>query len=153
MIRAARFCYHHVVDRSRAQRTAATTILVADDEPIALEFCRSVLARAGYTVVTVPNAEEALRRLKQTPVDLALLDIVMPGMSGAALALRIEKLLPNVRIILMSGYAPDEIKRVVGDEAANYRCMWKPFQQDALLRMIRNVLDAPPSQQARRAST
>jgi two-component system cell cycle sensor histidine kinase/response regulator CckA len=122
---------------------------VVDDEPIALEFCRSALARAGYTVVTAPNAEEALRRLQHVSPALALLDIVMPGMSGATLAKRIEKLLPATRIVLMSGYAPDEIKRVVGDEAAQYRCMWKPFQQDALLRMIRNVLDAPPNQAQR----
>ena len=141
------------MDRRKGQRLAAITILVVDDEPIALEFCRSVLARAGYTVITAPNAEDALRRLKQSTVDLALLDIVMPGMSGAALAQRIEKLLPSVRIVLMSGYAPDEIKRVVGNDAAQYRCMWKPFQQDALLRMISNVLDAPPSHEARRVGS
>ena len=122
---------------------------MVDDEPIALEFCRSALARAGYTVVTAANGDEALRRLQHTSPALALLDIVMPGMTGAALAKRIKKLLPSTRIVLMSGYAPDEIKRVVGDEAAQYRCMWKPFQQDALLRMVRNVLDAPPTQAQR----
>ena len=141
------------VDRRKGQRLEAITILVVDDEPVALEFCRSVLARAGYTVITSPTAEDALRRLKQSTVALALLDIVMPGMSGAALAQRIEKLWPSVRIILMSGYAPDEIKRVVGNDAAQYRCMWKPFQQDALLRMISNVLDAPPSSEARRVGS
>jgi CheY-like chemotaxis protein len=124
-----------------------------DDEPIALEFCRSALARAGYTVVTAATGDEALRRLQHSPPALALLDIVMPGMSGAALAKRIEKSLPSAKIVLMSGYAPDEIKRVIGDDAAQYRCMWKPFQQDALLRMIRNVLDAPPTRRAQRAGS
>lgn len=142
-----------MVDRRTTHRPAATTILVVDDEPIALEFCRSALARAGYIVVTAMNGDDALRRLQHSPPALALLDIVMPGMTGAALAKRIEKLLPNARIVLMSGYAPDEIKRVIGDDAAQYRCMWKPFQQDALLRMIRNVLDAPPSHKTQHAGS
>src|SRR4051812_40642486 len=100
-VTSGQFCYHHFVNRRATHRPGATTILVVDDEPIALEFCRSALARAGYTVVTAVNGDEALRRLQHSPPALALLDIVMPGMSGAALAKRIEKLLPSAKIVLM----------------------------------------------------
>ena len=128
-----------------AQRQKDATILVVDDEPIALEFCRTTLTRAGFTVITAATGDEALRRLKNhSPISLALLDVVMPHMSGAALARRIETTRPGTKIILMSGFAPDEVKRVIGKDAADYRTMWKPFTPDALVRMVRNVLDAPP---------
>ena len=64
-------------------------------------------------------------------------------MSGAAVAQRIVKLCPETRIVLMSGYAPDEVKRIVGNDAAGYRSMWKPFAADTLVQMIRNVLGEP----------
>jgi DNA-binding NtrC family response regulator len=125
---------------------AQTTILVVDDEPIALEFCRSALTRAGYMVLTAASADEALRWFQagRSSIALALLDVVMPGTGGAALAQRIVKLRPDTRIVLMSGFAPDEVKRIVGNDAANYRSMWKPFEADTLVRMIRNVLGEPP---------
>jgi len=123
-----------------------TTILIVDDEPIALEFCRSALTRAGYRVLTAASADEAVRWFEpgHSSIALALLDVVMPGTGGAALAQRIVKLRPDTRIVLMSGYAPDEVKRLVGNDAAAYRSMWKPFEADTLVRMIRNVLGEPP---------
>jgi two-component system cell cycle sensor histidine kinase/response regulator CckA len=123
------------------------TILVVDDEPITLEFCRTALTRAGFSVLTAANAEQALRWFQSgdSSIELALLDIVMPGMSGAELAGRIVELCPDTRIVLMSGYAPEDVKRIVGDEAASFRSMWKPFEAETLVRMIRNVLGEPPS--------
>jgi len=64
----------------------------------------------------------------------------MPGFNGVELAKRIQQLSPRTTIVLMSGYAAEEIKRLVGNDAAAYRSMWKPFTSDALVRMIRNVL-------------
>ncbi len=51
----------------------------------------------------------------------------------------------------MSGYAPDEVKRVIGNDAADYRSMWKPFEADTLVQMIRNVLGEPPPAKTDRA--
>ncbi len=117
-------------------------VLVVDDSPVALEFCCTALTRAGYRVQSASSGELALSFFQpdRSPVDLALIDIVMPGMSGIELAKRLETLSPETRIVLMSGYTADEIKRVVGDAASQYRAMWKPFQAEALLQMIENVL-------------
>ena len=122
------------------------TILVVDDEPIALEFCRATLSRAGYTVLTAASGDQAMRWFQtgHSSIALALLDVVMPGTHGVALAQRIQKLCPETRIILMSGYAPDEVKRLVGNDAADYRSMWKPFEAGTLEQMVRNVLGEPP---------
>src|SRR5438128_5442060 len=97
-----------------SKRAESATILVVDDEPIALEFCRSTLVRAGYNVLTASSGEQALNHFKsyRSPIDLALIDVVMPGMNGVALAKRLEKLNPGTRIVLMSGYSPAEVKRI-----------------------------------------
>jgi DNA-binding NtrC family response regulator len=124
------------------------TIIVVDDEPIALEFCRSTLVRAGYNVLTANGGEQALNHFKsyRSPIDLALIDIVMPGMNGVELVKRLEKLNLGTRIVLMSGYSPDEVKRIVADDASSYRSMWKPFQAATLVQTVKNVLDTPPAQ-------
>jgi CheY-like chemotaxis protein len=120
-----------------------SSILVVDDSPVALEFCCTVLNRAGYRVHSASSGNLALSFFQpdRSPIDLALIDIVMPGMSGIELAKRLETLSPGTKIVLMSGYTADEIKRVVGDAASQYRAMWKPFQAEALLQMIQNVLE------------
>jgi two-component system cell cycle sensor histidine kinase/response regulator CckA len=127
--------------------SASETIVVVDDQPVVLEFCRTTLERAGFKVFTATNGDQALSFFEpnRSPVHLALIDIVMPGMSGIELARRLEKLGNDVRIVLMSGYSPDEIKRVVGEHAAHYRSMWKPFEPRTLVQMIKNALDGEPS--------
>jgi DNA-binding NtrC family response regulator len=126
-------------------RTGSETIVVVDDQPVALKFCSSALRVAGYRVLTASSGKKALEFFQPNRplVDLALIDIVMPEMSGIDLIKAAERLNPPKRIILMSGYAPDEVKRLVGPEAADYRSVWKPFEAETLLRLVRNVLDAP----------
>lgn len=120
-------------------------IVVVDDEPVSLNFCSSALRLAGYQVLTASNAKQALDFFQphRTPVALVLIDTVMPEMNGMALVKALEQLTPPKRIILMSGYALDEVKALVGTEAADYRCIWKPCRAHTLLRLVRNVLDAP----------
>lgn len=120
-------------------------IVVVDDEPVQLESCSSALRRAGYHVLTASSAKQALVFFQpnRTPIALALIDIVMPEMNGIALVKALEQLNPPKRIILLSGYTPDDVKKLVGTEAAEYRCIWKPFKAHTFLRLVRNVLDAP----------
>src|SRR5262245_17981499 len=124
------------------------TILVVDDEPMALEFCSHALRQRGYEVFTASGGMQALPFFEKgrTPIDLALLDVMMPGFNGVELAKRISQISPDTRIVFMSGYAPEEIKRLIGADAASYRSMWKPFTAEALGQMIWNVLgvSTPP---------
>jgi len=138
-----------------SKRTAgAATILVVDDEPIALEFCRSTLVRAGYKVLTASTGKQALSHFEscRSPIDLALIDVVMPGMNGVELVKRLERLSPGTRIVLMSGYSPDEVKRIVADDASSYRSMWKPFEAATLVQTVKNVLGMTVQMRAARAS-
>ena len=77
--------------RGKANRIAAEvpfTILVADDQPLVLRVITSILFQAGYEVLGALSAQEALRlgREHEGPIHLALIDMVMPGMSGLELS-------------------------------------------------------------------
>jgi CheY-like chemotaxis protein len=117
------------------------TVLIVDDEPIVLNLCRRMLEVGGYQVLTAGGGDEALQLLESSaqPIDLALLDVVMPNMNGIELANRLQQARPGIRILLMSGFGPKEITRVAGS-AQPYRVLWKPFKTESLLRMIENTL-------------
>jgi DNA-binding NtrC family response regulator len=118
------------------------TILVVDDDRTILTLCEKTLRRRGHNVLSAAGGEEAMRLLQPsaTTVDLALVDIIMPGTNGIQLASRIKATNSNVPIILMTGYSFREIQEVVGEKNP-FRIIWKPFKPDALLRMIDNALE------------
>jgi len=126
---------------------ALGTILVVDDEAVALNFCCSALRRRGYQVFSASGGMQALPYFDtgRSAIDLALLDVMMPGLNGVELAKRISQLSPSTKIVFMSGHGPDEIKRLMGKEAATHRSMWKPFTAEVLVRMVGIVLGIPPS--------
>jgi DNA-binding NtrC family response regulator len=70
-----------------------------------------VLDRAGHTLLTAGNGDEAIRVANKWPgeIDVLLTDIVMPGMHGQVLAANLLKVRPDMRVIFMSGYAEDSI--------------------------------------------
>ena len=81
-------------------------VLLAEDDEAVRGLAARILVRAGYTVVPAMTTEHALAiagDLSQ-PVDVLLADVVMPGMTGPALAAAVRELRPDVRIVLMSGY-------------------------------------------------
>jgi two-component system cell cycle sensor histidine kinase/response regulator CckA len=124
------------------------TILLVDDETMVLSLCQRILRLGGYNVIAAGSGTEALRRVQDSAekIDLALLDVIMPGMNGIELANQFLRVSPGTPIVLMTGYGPNEIARVIGDHP--YRIIWKPFKTESLLRMIENALggatDAPP---------
>lgn len=117
------------------------TILLVDDEPAVLKFCQHILKLDGYRVLHATSGEEALQLLRQNKaaVNLALLDVLMPGMNGVELASRIGAISPDIPIVLMTGCDPKEIADLLGDKS--HRIIWKPFQPDSLRQMIENVLN------------
>jgi two-component system, cell cycle sensor histidine kinase and response regulator CckA len=86
-------------------------VLMVEDEPSVREFARRVLDRAGHTLLTAGNGQEALHVAEswEGSIDVLLTDIVMPGMHGQVLAARLLKIRPDIRVIFMSGYAEDSI--------------------------------------------
>ena len=116
------------------------TVLVVEDEPSVRALVSRVLRREGYHVLQTENGEQALRLLREQPdVDLLLTDMVMPGMSGVALAEQATALRSDLAVIYMSGYTEDEVFRR-GMERGTQVFLQKPFTAAALLDVISNAL-------------
>jgi CheY-like chemotaxis protein len=131
-----------------APRGGPETILLVEDEGFVRKVTAEVLESAGYKVVIAGNAGEALevyRRL-HAPVDLLLADVVMPGMSGRALAAEFESLCPSARVLLMSGYAGQLAAYCLSSSVSSYGKTYlaKPFSVRTLLKKVREVLAANP---------
>lgn len=119
------------------------TILLVEDEAFVREVTTEVLKSAGYRLLSASDATQALELFGKCrqPIDLLLADIILPGMSGRELARKFESLSPVSRVLLMSGHVEQLAEaRFPGAEA----CLPKPFNMPALLRKVRQVLDADP---------
>lgn len=114
-------------------------ILVVDDEMSVAVIVARVLEAAGYVVEGTRSAKEALARFEaaEHSFDLLLSDVVMPNMSGIELAGRIREVRPDIRVLLMSGYAPGQDL-----ERLDVELLKKPFSPSELLGRVRSVLDA-----------
>jgi CheY-like chemotaxis protein len=98
-----------------------------------------MLEKLGYNVLETATADEAFQLVAQptTPVDLVLTDIVMSGMSGRELAVRLSIERPDVRILLMSGYSADTM-HLQDDEKAHF--VRKPFSIEFLAKRVQHAL-------------
>jgi len=115
-------------------------IMVVDNEPDIVDLTRTVLELGGYNVITAYSGEECLRLLEKEKVDLVLLDIMMPGMSGWDVFNRINKKSHDVRVAFMSVLEiSDRRKQVLLEEGlADY--IMKPFDKDTLLDRVDKIL-------------
>ena len=116
------------------------TLLLAEDAGAVRAVTRAILERAGYSILEASTGAEALalaRRCTET-IHLLVTDVVMPGMSGPALAGELRAVHPEARVLYLSGYAGDELDCGSGLPG---RCLPKPFTPEALARKVREVLD------------
>ncbi len=114
-------------------------ILVVDDDAIVIKSCKRILEAEGLEVSTVPSADEALEMMKKYEFDLLLIDVKMPKHDGMFLMREIKKLIPDMPIIVMSGYpTPETISDVLNLGATQF--IPKPFRPDELMKTIRPVL-------------
>jgi two-component system cell cycle response regulator CpdR len=115
-------------------------ILVADDDRAVAEFVRRALVHHGHDVTVVEDGLAALHALHTSPpFDLLLTDIVMPGMDGIALALKVARDYPGLRVLLMSGYAAER-QRAHNLDVLIQRVISKPFTLQVLVRVVDEVL-------------
>ena len=125
------------------RRAIGETILVVEDDPDVCLVTVSRLEKLGYRIVVASDGATALKVVQSEPeIRLGLLDVVMPGgMDGHRLADQIEKIAPDIRLVLMSGYSA---KMAAGlDEPDGRPFLSKPVSLLKLARTIRNVLKHP----------
>ena len=116
------------------------TVLLVEDEPDVRELARRVLERAGYQVIPVASAREALLVAEGSVVlDCVVTDIVMPGgMSGVEMGERLSRTRPSLPVLYMSGYT-DDLRFPVPASGGTVPFLSKPFQPDELLVKVREI--------------
>ncbi len=80
-------------------------VMIVDDEKIIADTLTAIFNNSGYAALTAYNAKSALEIAALIPPELLITDVMMPGMNGVDLAISIESLLPDCRILLFSGQA------------------------------------------------
>jgi PAS domain S-box-containing protein len=121
------------------ERTKARILVVEDNEDVR-ELAETVLASAGYAVVSAPSGEQALSVLDEgAEIDLVFTDVMMPGgMNGLQLADQVRARRPGTPILVTTGYM-DELPAARGQR---FDILGKPYRQEDLLARVRGILPA-----------
>ncbi len=117
------------------------TILVVEDEDLVRVLVEEILTHTGYNVVLAANGEEALSIVADMNqrIELLLTDIIMPGMNGRDLYLKLRERFPELKVLYMSGYSDNIVCREENeDENASF--IQKPFTMQKLSEKIHQIL-------------
>jgi DNA-binding response OmpR family regulator len=116
-----------------------STVLLVDDEESVQKLLTYPLEREGYTVVQARDGEEALERYRETPVDLVILDLMLPKLDGLAVCRRLREERSAVPIIMLTARG-DEGDKVLGLELGADDYITKPFSIREFMSRVRALL-------------
>jgi signal transduction histidine kinase/ActR/RegA family two-component response regulator len=140
---------NETADLTVARKTArptvqgSPTVLVVEDDAAVRDLAVNFLNSSGYRVLAAKDGVEALRLAKQSvyPVSAVLTDIVMPNMRGTELAVWLRELLPELKVIFMSGYMEHNTES--RERMTDGQFLEKPFSRDTLLAKVAESLTTP----------
>ncbi|MBV5341426.1 MAG: response regulator [Deltaproteobacteria bacterium] len=114
------------------------TILLVEDEELVREFLADALTTHGYTVIMAEDGQDAVNKYKESlgPVDIVLMDVMMPRKDGVSAHKEISEFDPNSKIILMSGYTSESLGCI-----ENINFIQKPMLPSIMFKQIREALD------------
>jgi adenylate cyclase len=119
--------------------TEPVTVLVVDDQPPNLRLLHAVLSPRGYQVITAESGESALKALQESPIDLVLLDIVMPGVDGHEVCrqIRADEATAFLPIVMITASGEQEKLHALESGADDF--ITKPFNQAELLARVASL--------------
>ncbi|MEW6266410.1 MAG: response regulator [Thermodesulfobacteriota bacterium] len=117
---------------------AEFSVLLVDDEPDFRETLERRLKKRNLDARGVPSGEEALKALKERPVDVVVLDVKMPGLGGLGTLREIRKNFPLVEVIMLTGHANMEVA-LEGMELGAFDYLMKPMDIDELLYKLQDA--------------
>src|SRR5262249_40878261 len=112
----------------------AEHVLVVDDEASVRTLVHAILSREGYRVLDASDPWEALGVAETHPIGLLLTDVAMPRMNGYELAMRVESVRPETRVLFMSAYSEH------GALIRKPKFIAKPFSVDDMVKAVSDVL-------------
>ena len=127
----------------KKQTPEQQSILVIDDDETIRELLRAILEREGYRVLEAPDGGEGLKQFTETPTDLVITDLIMPGKEGIETIRDLRRKFPDVKIIAVSGggrIGPDSYLKMAKGVGA-LRTLSKPFDRTVLLKAVEEVID------------
>jgi DNA-binding response OmpR family regulator len=126
-------------------RGGKPTVLVVEDDTHLLKLLVCILASGGFDTVAAGRAAEGLSlvRKRRGAFDLAIIDMVMPGMSGLDLATDLDREYPSLKILYISGYAGSLAADALSRRTP-HQVLLKPFTGQILLERVRMLLEIAP---------
>lgn len=118
-------------------------VLVVDDEDDYRDTLVKRMRKRNFSVRGARGGQEALEMMKETPADLVLLDMRMPGMNGLQTLLALKQNHPAIRVILVTGHACVETARHGLDHGA-YDYLLKPVTLDQIMAKIKECMQSKP---------
>ncbi len=133
-----------IVETPPARAKPGETVMVVEDDEDVRAVNVSFLEGFGYRVFEAGTADDAMAQMQPSSrIDLLLTDIVLPGsIDGRELAARVQGLMPETKILFMSGYAQNHLDAGSG-AGSGIRLLKKPFVGRTLAEEVRQVLDTP----------
>jgi len=118
------------------------TILLVDDEKMVMEVNKELLESMGYRIYAAGNGQEAIAVYmeKRNEIDLVILDMIMPGISGGETFDRLREINSEVKVLLSSGYGINGQAQEILDRGCN-GYLQKPFRPEKLFSTVREMLD------------
>jgi len=122
-------------DAGGAAADPAVRVLVIDDEPIIRDVLQEILAREGYAIVSVPDAESGLAALDREEYDLIILDLMLPGLGGFETLKEIKRRDPDSVVVMITAYGSVETA-VQAMRMGAHDYLTKPFKNEDVLRTL-----------------
>src|SRR3989441_12479166 len=130
-----------LADREPARNAtgAAARVLVIDDEPIIRDVLQDILAREGYVIDSVPDAESGLKVLDSGERDLVILDLMLPGIGGFETLKEIKRRDPDSVVVMITAYGSVETA-VQAMRMGAHDYLTKPFKNEDVVRTLNTGL-------------
>ncbi len=131
----------HIPTFERCQPPGAGAIVLVEDDPALRKAVAFILGAAGYRILEASAASEARTICEQYhgPIDLLMIDVLVPGTTGSALANELAKSRPDMKVLFMSGSSRGCVDRRHTSEAA-FAFLENPFTPDSVIRKVKEVL-------------
>jgi CheY-like chemotaxis protein len=121
---------------------ARKRLLIADDEPGIRELLSDILSAEGYSIETAASGDDAIARIREQRFDLALVDLLMPGSSGADVARVIANESPQTIVVIVTGSDETTVENMLGGTKVD-QVVTKPFEMDEILQVVSALTGGP----------